>query len=301
MDYTLSVSVASLEMKCFLESVDKKHSPIELPNGVAVILGRSPQTCIADRKCSKNQVELVANIEKRIVRVTQLGPNPTTVGEVNLKQGESTLMNGDQTLYMVNSVYPYTLVFNNESPQNFTLAEKHKTLNKKRGPAASPKTTITDFFGGATSKSQKKSQQEEDDTLEPSSKRTKHQESELRATEESDDSDKEDVSSKLREFQHMAANSTNTKISSESPDTLTGGTCSKDSWEEHGKLLVFNKKGVRAFSKIAGFDIDGTIITTKSGKVFPTNADDWRILYSEIPKKLKELLKDGYKVVFLTN
>ncbi|XP_077313208.1 bifunctional polynucleotide phosphatase/kinase [Lithobates pipiens] len=294
------MSFACLEMKCFLESVDKKHSPIELPNGIAVILGRSPQTCIADRKCSKNQVELVANIEKRIVRVTQLGPNPTTVGEVHLKQGESTLMNGDQTLYMVNSVYPYTLVFNNESPQNFTLAAKHKTLIKKRGPAASPKTTITDFFGGSTSKSQKKSQQEEDDTLEPSSKRTKRQESELRATEESDDSDK-DISSKLREFQHMAANSANTKISTESPDILTGGTCSKDSWEEHGKLLVFNKKGVRAFSKIAGFDIDGTIITTKSGKVFPTNADDWRILYSEIPKKLKELLKDGYKVVFFTN
>lgn len=159
-------------------------------------------------------------------------------------------MNGDQTLYMVNSVYPYTLVFNNESPHSFTLAAKRKTLIKKRGPAASPKKTITDFFGGATSKSQKKSQQEEDDKLEPSNKRTKRQESELRATDESDGSDKEEISSKPKEFQDMAANGSNTKISNESPDTLTGGTCSKDAWEEHGKLLVFNKKGVRAFSKV---------------------------------------------------
>ncbi|XP_018418296.1 PREDICTED: bifunctional polynucleotide phosphatase/kinase [Nanorana parkeri] len=293
-------------MKCFIGSVDRKHSPIELPDGVAVNLGRSPQTGISDRKCSKNQVELVANIDRRVVRVTQLGANPTAIGEQKLKHGESTLMNEDQTLFLVNSLYPYTLFFNKENPQNTKLSAKPKPgsqVNKKPRPATSPKKTIKDFFGGAPSENQKKREQEEDGELEPSSKRSKCQESELKAAEDSDDSDKEGISSKLKEFQELAAraNSTNTKLPHESRDTLRGGTCSKDVWEEHGKLLVFNKKGVQASSKIAGFDIDGTIITTKSGKVFPTSADDWRILYPEIPKKLKELLKDGYKVVFLTN
>lgn len=47
--------------------------------------------------------------------------------------------------------------------------------------------------------------------------------------------------------------------------------------------------------------MDGTIITTQSGKVFPTNFQDWKLLFSQIPGKLKQLKEDGYKIVFITN
>lgn len=42
--------------------------------------------------------------------------------------------------------------------------------------------------------------------------------------------------------------------------------------------------------------MDGTLILTKSGKVFPQYADDWRIIWPEIPSKLQKLHNEGFKV-----
>ena len=53
--------------------------------------------------------------------------------------------------------------------------------------------------------------------------------------------------------------------------------------------------------QIASFDMDGTLITTKSGRVFPLDYNDWKILLSEVPGKLKSLHEDGYKIVVITN
>ena len=52
--------------------------------------------------------------------------------------------------------------------------------------------------------------------------------------------------------------------------------------------------------KIASFDLDNTIINTKSNKTFGINKDDWYIKI-EVLNKLKELYNDHYRIIIFTN
>jgi len=54
-------------------------------------------------------------------------------------------------------------------------------------------------------------------------------------------------------------------------------------------------------AKIAAFDMDGTLIKTKSGRLHPINRGDWLWWHESVPKKLKGLHNDGYKIVIFTN
>ncbi|KAK9887859.1 hypothetical protein WA026_000167 [Henosepilachna vigintioctopunctata] len=74
-------------------------------------------------------------------------------------------------------------------------------------------------------------------------------------------------------------------------------------WEniEDNELLVFTSANCSPQSTIAGFDMDGTLIKTKSGAVFPKHRDDWEIIFNVVPKMLKELYENDYKIVIFTN
>ncbi|XP_006274927.2 bifunctional polynucleotide phosphatase/kinase isoform X1 [Alligator mississippiensis] len=263
-------------MACHLVSQDGKHDPVPLPNGIAVVLGRGPETRVADKKCSRKQVELLADYKQQAVRVTQLGVNPTSVDNQELGQGKSATLREGQTLWLVNRSYPHGLRF---------LALAH-----------SPHKTLLDFF---SSKRQPQLEGDKDEDEEHPHKR-------LKAPSPSEEDEEEDdiVATKLHQLQDTAAQAQGAK-SGAAPQPL-GGSWSlpphpQDSWEQHSKLLVFTKEGVMPSTKVAGFDLDGTIITTQSGKVFPTSPDDWRILYPEVPQKLKQLQREGYKIIIFTN
>nr|XP_023019816.1 uncharacterized protein F21D5.5 [Leptinotarsa decemlineata] len=77
----------------------------------------------------------------------------------------------------------------------------------------------------------------------------------------------------------------------------------KGNWEsiDNKELLIFTPENMEGRSKIAAFDIDGTIIKTKSGARFPKNSSDWELNMSEIPQRLRNLQAEGFKLVFFTN
>uniref|UniRef100_A0A336MJT2 CSON000292 protein n=1 Tax=Culicoides sonorensis TaxID=179676 RepID=A0A336MJT2_CULSO len=118
------------------------------------------------------------------------------------------------------------------------------------------------------------------------------------------DAGKRRSSTDLVENDSKKIRTTQENVSPNSSQSKTNSLqCPDDNWDEidGGKLYIFTSKGVQHGPKIAGYDIDGTIIKTKSGNVFPKNIDDWQIAFSQVPGKLKSLHKDGYKIVFFTN
>lgn len=64
---------------------------------------------------------------------------------------------------------------------------------------------------------------------------------------------------------------------------------------------VYGKIGECKSNKMAGFDLDSTLIKTKSGNTFPKDCNDWIWTYSNVRDKLHELSKKDYKIVIITN
>lgn len=74
-------------------------------------------------------------------------------------------------------------------------------------------------------------------------------------------------------------------------------------WEsiDNNELLIYTPESCESRSDIASFDMDGTIITTKSGARFPKDSSDWQFLFKSIPNVLQDLHNDNFKIVFFTN
>ncbi|KAK2881349.1 hypothetical protein Q8A67_018617 [Cirrhinus molitorella] len=285
-------------MQCTLVSVNGAW--VELADGRALMLGRGPETRITDKKCSRHQVKLVADYAKQEVLVTQLGPNPSSLDGQCLGRGESGYLTAGCTLYFVNQSHPFTVEFVGNSNEKFSSHQKkaktaHESRDKDRQKSSNdgsgPKRNIQDYFSKSPKKATKRPHSPEEDT--PRTKRGRG----------GDDEDEEtSAEEKLKQLQALAQKRSNDKLDSSSVKaTAPSSTCSQSHWQQISSLLLFTAAGVPDSSKIAGFDIDGCIITTKSGKVFPTSPDDWRILFPEIQPRLASLLKKGYKVVFFTN
>ena len=65
--------------------------------------------------------------------------------------------------------------------------------------------------------------------------------------------------------------------------------------------VIYSLSSNDTFNKIAGFDLDSTIIKTKSGKVFPIDKNDWVLWNKYVKQTLYDLYNKCYKIVIFTN
>lgn len=71
-------------------------------------------------------------------------------------------------------------------------------------------------------------------------------------------------------------------------------------WSQTGGLLCANFDSEPG-AKVVGFDMDSTLIATKSGKTFAVDKNDWKVLYEGIKPVLRRYKDDGYRFVIFTN
>jgi len=64
---------------------------------------------------------------------------------------------------------------------------------------------------------------------------------------------------------------------------------------------IYNLNKAQLKAKIAAFDYDHTLVCPKDGKTMPSDVEDWKWMYPNIPDQLKRLNEEGFSVVIFTN
>ena len=72
-------------------------------------------------------------------------------------------------------------------------------------------------------------------------------------------------------------------------------------FQDKDTVLYSISKDTDTFSKIASFDLDSTIIKTKSDKVFPSDKNDWILWNKYVKPVLYDYYNNCYKIVIFTN
>ncbi|CAD7701265.1 unnamed protein product [Ostreobium quekettii] len=75
----------------------------------------------------------------------------------------------------------------------------------------------------------------------------------------------------------------------------------EDGWTIHPPSLIYKVGGMAPNSKLACFDLDGTLVNTKSKSQFARDENDWKFFNKKVPQVLKQYEAQGYKLVIFSN
>lgn len=119
---------------------------------------------------------------------------------------------------------------------------------------------------------------------------------------------KSDILSMMKKDGKVTKPSVSSKPKSSTPETHIEekvNNSDPSSWQVIGSHLIKKLPSSLSISidkiKIAAFDLDGTLIKTKSGGKFARGPDDWQWWNDNVVEKLVEFHKDGYVIVIFSN
>ncbi|KAJ2057971.1 hypothetical protein GGI17_005333 [Coemansia sp. S146] len=72
-------------------------------------------------------------------------------------------------------------------------------------------------------------------------------------------------------------------------------------WREFGQTWLGKYGTPTPSAKFAAFDLDGTLIRTTGSNVHARDSNDWRFFHPDVPKLLRNIHDQGYKIVIMSN
>jgi len=119
-----------MSTKCYLVSLENTHEDIELVHGVATTIGRTPLCKIQDPRCSRQQVELIADCKRHRVKVKQLGGNITAIDDECLQKDQEAIIEGSgPTLFVLEDAAGRPKDWAPKKKKDFSLSDRLFAIN----------------------------------------------------------------------------------------------------------------------------------------------------------------------------
>ena len=248
---------------------------------------------------------MTANFVTKELTIKQLGANSSSVAGKQLARNESSILGQMGKFELVPDKYKYHVHFGQRVPE--TVLEKlrqdaddHNSISDSEGIAEGGPSNCSLHGSG------KKRTRDGNDVLEnrimcdgdqeiaPPAKKSRLDQPKAQVHQDSNGGVSKPQQMSLTAFYKPKLSSSNDSDSGASAKLMT------PQWEEKGSMLIMRFGEPVASSKVASYDLDGTLIETASGRKFATSASDWKLL-PKTADKLHCLHRDDYKIVIITN
>lgn len=274
--------MSTVQQKCILQSEDGVNPNIEISGNDFITIGRSPQFGLRDELVSRNQIRAKVDFTQKRLVFEVLGPNPASLNYTQLEREREYRAKHGDIIEMVSNKHPYKVLFEH-------VDESMMDENGNGNTNESENSTSTGNLNG--SKNSKKVVQKISESIgSGSSKKKRQSRIEDSSDEDGDDDDEDNVPLKRPK----------TRIDLKRDKAPFTDITTWQSYNK-GELFVYTPDDCEGAAKIAAYDMDGTLITTKTGKVFPEGVDDWKLAFGNVKSTLTKQQAASYKIVIFTN